>query len=31
LKSGTMVNNAKKVLDPTQWTFDFATLTILPY
>ena len=31
LKSGTLVNNGKKVLDPTQWTFDFATLTILPY
>ena len=31
LKSGTVVNNAKKVLGPTQWTFDFATLTILPY
>ena len=31
LKTGTMVNNAKKVLDPTSWTFDFADLAILPY
>ena len=31
LKTGTMVNNAKKVLDPTSWTFDFANLAILPY
>lgn len=31
LKSGTMVSNAKKVLDPTTWTFDFANLTIVPY
>ena len=25
------VDNAKKVLDPTSWTFDFADLAILPY
>ena len=31
LKSGSIVNNAKKVLDPTSWTFDFADLAILPY
>lgn len=31
LKSGTLVSNAKKVLDPTSWTFDFANLTIIPY
>ena len=31
LKSGTLVSNAKKVLDPTTWTFDFANLTIVPY
>lgn len=31
LKTGTMVNNTKKVLDPTSWTFDFADLAILPY
>lgn len=31
LKTGNLVNNAKKVLDPTSWTFDFADLTILPY
>ena len=31
LKTGTMVNNAKKVLNPTSWTFDFADLAILPY
>lgn len=31
LKSGTLVSSAKKVLDPTAWTFDFATLTITPY
>ena len=31
LKSGSLVNNAKKVLDPTSWTFDFADLTIIPY
>lgn len=31
LKTGNLVNNAKKVLEPTSWTFDFATLTILSY
>ena len=31
LKSGTLVSNAKKVLDPTTWTFDFANLTVIPY
>ena len=31
LKSGTLVSNAKKVLDPTSWTFDFANLTVIPY
>ena len=24
LKSGTLASSGKKVLDPTQWTFDFA-------
>lgn len=31
LKSGTPVANAKKVLDPTTWKFDFADLTIIEY
>lgn len=29
LKSGTPVPNAKRILDPTTWKFDFATLTIV--
>lgn len=29
LKSGTPVPAGKKVLDPTAWAFDFATLTIV--
>lgn len=29
LKSGTPVPNAKRILDPTQWVFDFAKLTIV--
>lgn len=29
LKSGTPVPAGKKVLDPTQWVFDFKTLTIV--
>ena len=29
LKSGTPVPAGKKVLDPTTWKFDFATLTIV--
>lgn len=31
LKTGTLVNSGKKVLDPTQWSFDFATFTITQY
>ena len=31
LKSGTLVSSGKKVLDPTSWTFEFATLTITPF
>lgn len=31
LKSGTPVANAKKVLDPTTWKFDFADLQIIEY
>ena len=31
LKTSTAVANAKKVLDPTSWTFDFAKLDIIDY
>lgn len=31
LKSTSAVANAKKVLDPTTWTFDFAALDIVDY
>jgi len=31
LKTATAVANAKKVLDPTSWTFDFAKLDIIKY
>ena len=31
LKTATAVANAKKVLDPTSWTFDFAKLDITAY
>lgn len=31
LKSGTLASSGKKVLDPTQWTFDFAMFTITPF
>lgn len=31
LKTTTAVANAKKVLDPTTWTFDFAQLDIVDY
>lgn len=31
LKSGTPVANAKKVLDPTSWKFDFPNLNVTSY
>jgi hypothetical protein len=31
LKSGTPVANAKKVLDPTSWKFDFANLNVTSF
>lgn len=31
LKSGTLASAGKKVLDPTQWTFDFADFNISGY
>lgn len=31
LKTATAVVNAKKTLDPTSWTFDFAKLDIVAY
>lgn len=31
IKSGTPVPSAKKVLDPTYWTLEFADLAVVPY
>lgn len=31
LKSGTIIPAGKKILDPTQWVFDFEMLTITGY